>query len=126
MQGPPCIQCGKPVEPSKPYGAPKRGWRIIDGVKWRWFCSRACSGIESGKRNVQTGLLARGLLKAAAVRNQHMHARRHAFFSEESAVLARYGVPRDLAVATLDRVWRMGQLHERGRQRKVTARTKAA
>jgi hypothetical protein len=26
---------------------PKRGWRVIDGVRWAWFCSVICSAADA-------------------------------------------------------------------------------
>lgn len=32
------------MRPSVKFGA-----RIVDGVRWHWFCGKACSGAEQGK-----------------------------------------------------------------------------
>lgn len=28
-------------------GYPRRGPRVVDGVKWNWFCSRRCGGLDA-------------------------------------------------------------------------------
>jgi hypothetical protein len=81
-------------------------------VEWRWFCSRSCAGRWSGERNNETGLLARHLFPAAEGRRARIEQQRQALFVEEATALQRYGVPRSLTVAILDRVFRLG--HKRG------------
>jgi hypothetical protein len=44
MTNPGCIRCARPVKRAKPNEHPQCGDRIVDGVKWRWHCSRACTG----------------------------------------------------------------------------------
>lgn len=46
-----CIcNCGQPVKPAKPCQAVgQRGPRMVDGQRWRWFASRACSGRVTGR-----------------------------------------------------------------------------
>lgn len=105
-------------------GKPKRGLRVIDGVVWRWFCSRTCSGIESGLRNAASGLLERNLFPAAQGRYKLLNERRQAWFRSEAEALMRYGVPRELAVAMLDRVFQHG--HKHGRDSWRREREKAA
>lgn len=105
---PPCLQCDRPVPPARPGGVSKRGPRLIDGITWRWFCSRQCSGVYSGRRNAASGLLARNLFPAAEARYKALVARRRQHFQEEADSLRRYGVPRDVAVSLLDRVFQMG------------------
>lgn len=115
---PPCLTCGQPVElVAHARGRmPKCGWRIIDGKRWRWFCSRKCSGVAAGKRNAETGLLARNLFPAAQARYRRMNELRMARFADDIEVLVRRGVPRDLAQAMLDRVFRLGRKSGADRQ----------
>jgi hypothetical protein len=42
--------CGQPVK-RVPKGVPLwlKGSRLVDGVRWRWYASRACSGRMHGK-----------------------------------------------------------------------------
>ena len=44
MIPPPCIRCGTPVKRAKGSWLPVRGHRIVDGVRWCWYCSRQCNG----------------------------------------------------------------------------------
>ena len=117
VQTPRCSRpgCRRPVERARcgKHYRPRRGWREIDGVAWKWFCSRACSGMESGRRNAESGLLARQLFPAAQGRYRLMNDRRRAQFATEAADLHRYGVPVDLAIALLDRVFQVGARHGR-------------
>lgn len=107
---PPCLECARPVDRARPAGTyGKRGPRLIDGVIWCWFCSRQCSGVFAGKRNAARGLLHQNLMRAAEGRYRALNAKRQAHFLEESRTLQRYGVPRDLAVNLLDRVYQLGR-----------------
>jgi hypothetical protein len=29
---------------------PKRGWRVVDGIRWAWFCSKSCSSADARSR----------------------------------------------------------------------------
>ena len=50
MTPPLCVFCNaKPVRKSNHQG--QRGWRVVDGKKWRWYCSRACAWREIGSRS---------------------------------------------------------------------------
>ena len=69
--------------------------------------------MESGRRNAESGLLARQLFPAAQGRYRLMNDRRRAQFATEAADLHRYGVPVDLAIALLDRVFQVGARHGR-------------
>lgn len=55
-----CIHCHlKPV--GRLYGVAvpgKRGLRLIDGARWKWFCSTACSAIDRVSRMPAADMLA--------------------------------------------------------------------
>lgn len=55
MTGPLCVGCGVvPVQRKMGRKEPKRGPRVIDGVRWRWFCSRVCASRQMGQDNCRT------------------------------------------------------------------------
>lgn len=73
----------------------------------------ACSGIEAGLRNAASGLLARNLFPAAQARYRLYNERRQALFAADAEDLKRYGVPSELALAVLNRVFELGARHGR-------------
>jgi hypothetical protein len=50
VTAPLCVCCGvKSVHRSHGTRPGKRGWRMVEGVRWRWYCSRACAGAVHGR-----------------------------------------------------------------------------
>lgn len=49
MTPPPCLRCGTPVKRAKGSWKPERGHRIVDGVRWCWYCSRKCNGSNTAR-----------------------------------------------------------------------------
>jgi hypothetical protein len=51
VTAPLCRQCGvRPVKPKKrSFPVEALGMRIIDGVRWAWYCSRQCNGQAVGE-----------------------------------------------------------------------------
>ena|ERR1041384_4644420 len=48
-----CVHCRvKPVRRRKGTTVDKRGPRIIDGIRWNWYCSPQCGGADLGVTNV--------------------------------------------------------------------------
>ncbi len=47
---PSCLRCDRPVSRMRGYAMyGTRGPRVVDGARWRWFCSRACAvSVETG------------------------------------------------------------------------------
>jgi hypothetical protein len=45
MTAPPCLECPQPVKRAHGHTPPSRhyGVRVVDGIRWRWFCSTTCS-----------------------------------------------------------------------------------
>lgn len=62
MTPPRCLECGASVKRQKPgrYVSEQFGLRIVDGLRWAWFCGQRCSGRYKGRHSDQTG----NLLKA--------------------------------------------------------------
>lgn len=98
--------CGaicKPVaRPDKP---PSRlGRRMVDGVEYCWFCSRACAGRDQGARVAKTRRYVQNFAMWPEWRARTAIAERRVEFSEDLALLRRYGVPAGTAEALLDRM----------------------
>jgi hypothetical protein len=52
MKPPLCIECNTtPVRRHENAPTPKRGIRMVDGIAWRWFCSRVCACRHTGATN---------------------------------------------------------------------------
>ncbi len=49
MTTPLCIQCKKVQVQPATGSMPRRGWRVVDGRRWNWFCGRRCAGVECQK-----------------------------------------------------------------------------
>lgn len=49
-----CLQCGlQPVKRCKASDrVTRRGPRMVGAVRWRWFCSHACTGRATGTANI--------------------------------------------------------------------------
>lgn len=59
MRPPLCIECHvHAVRRHRNARTPKRGLRIIDGIAWRWFCGRVCTGRHIGATYVGQAALA--------------------------------------------------------------------
>lgn len=92
----------------------KRAWslgrRIVDGVEWCWYCSRACSGRRAGTQAAMEDRHVKNFDAMAEGRMVAAQKRRHAEFQPDVVTLQRYGVGRDLAIAILDRVYARGEV----------------
>lgn len=105
MTPPLCIGChARPVKRPVTRHEPKRGWRIVDGLRWCWYCSRACSCRVQGRRGVADGRAHRNFAASAQTKQQQAIQRRVAEVREDIATLKRYGVPQAIATAMLVRV----------------------
>jgi hypothetical protein len=101
------IGCSNPVKPKASSHRTKRGDRLIDGIKWCWFCSQRCCCREQGLRSAREGRIQQMWTKVGPMREAHGQVTRRArmaLYAEDLTTLKRYGVPSDLAVAILERV----------------------
>lgn len=53
MTSPTCtaVGCYNPVRRKTGTIVPKCGDRIVDGLRWGWFCSQRCAGLTTGQKN---------------------------------------------------------------------------
>lgn len=52
MTPPLCIECNATrVKRHQNAPTPKRGIRVVNGIAWRWFCSRVCACRNTGATN---------------------------------------------------------------------------
>lgn len=105
---PACIACGAPVKPKVTRTPSTLGERIIDGIRWCWFCSRQCSCRQQGIRAAKEGRVQWNCSKMRDMRLQQAVALRRSLYAEDVRSLRRYGVPPSLTLAILERA------HQRG------------
>lgn len=104
-------ECHQPVHRKVTSTPSALGERIVNGERWCWYCSRACSGRQQGLRAAREG---RVLLYAAPLRIARLRAAeiaRQALYAEDVTTFKRYGVPSSLALAILGRVYQRAERH---------------
>lgn len=83
---------------------PRQGWRIVDGIRWCWYCSRSCVGKMQGRHAAAERRFEQNFAAARVAKQVTARQRKVAEVREDVADLTRYGVPQALAVAILVRV----------------------
>ena len=83
---------------------PAIGLREIDGVVWCWFCSRSCAGRTRGRECAAKRFWVRNFGQDQEGRITALTRQRRQGVAEDLDTLRRYGVPRVIAEAVLDRV----------------------
>jgi hypothetical protein len=102
---PVCVRCSKPVTIAKCRYAGKRGFRVVDGEVYNWFCGRGCAGADAWDHgNHHHHLLARADANRARAAQMRVAA-----WADEIAILRRYHIPHDLAVGILARIYNRGR-----------------
>lgn len=102
------IECNKPVKPYRSSRTPILGHRVIDDVKWCWFCCRECGGRAAGRRAQRNGQVSKYARLAREAKLRSEQAARMALLDEDIKALAYYGAPRHLVAAILERVFKLG------------------
>lgn len=50
-----CVECRERyVRRARGTTTPKRGWRVVAGTRYAWFCSKRCSGRVNGRGNIRS------------------------------------------------------------------------
>ena len=83
---------------------PAIGLRELHGAIWCWFCSRSCAGRTRGRECAANQLWVRNFGQDQEGRITALTRHRRQGVAEDLDTLRRYGVPRVIAEAVLDRV----------------------